>query len=81
MAANFDASKSAALAISMLDWRDHGQSYARKMIDVAQALATTLKNQGIAVFIPPSGNFTGGQAASKAHRNGIFCLWHRTATA
>jgi glycine hydroxymethyltransferase len=36
MTANFGAAKSAAMAVTMLDWRKYGQAYARKMIDVAQ---------------------------------------------
>lgn len=35
MTANFDAAKSAALAVTMLDWRDHGQAYGAKMIELA----------------------------------------------
>ena len=84
MTANFDAAKSAALAISMLDWRDHGKSYGRKMITVARALATALTDQGIAVFTPPAGAtsshqfaiqaaaFNGGQRASTALRKTGF---------
>ncbi len=30
MTANFDAAKSAALAVTMLDWREHGAAYARR---------------------------------------------------
>ncbi|MEZ5878998.1 MAG: aminotransferase class I/II-fold pyridoxal phosphate-dependent enzyme [Tepidamorphaceae bacterium] len=32
MTANFDAAKSAALAVTMLDWRDFGEAYAKEMI-------------------------------------------------
>ena len=32
MTANFDAAKSAALAVTMLDWRDFGKAYAAQMI-------------------------------------------------
>ena len=45
MTANFDAAKSAALAITMLDWREHGTAYANKMISVSQALAQALQAQ------------------------------------
>jgi len=38
MTANFDAAKSAALAIAMLDWRDHGQG--------GQAASKTLRQAG-----------------------------------
>ncbi len=77
MTANFDASKSAALARTLLDWRDHGQAYAAKMVEAAQALANALKENGIPVFETaegptkshqfaiPAHAFGGGQAASK----------------
>ena len=35
--ATLDAAKSAALAVTMLDWRDFGQAYADEMIAMAQA--------------------------------------------
>jgi len=84
MTANFDAAKSAALAITMLDWRDHGRAYAAAMIDMAKALANALHMRDIPVF---SGNgeytrshqfavaaapFGGGQAASKRLRRAGF---------
>ncbi len=84
MTANFDAAKSAALAISMLDWRDHGPAYAKAMIALAQALAGALADRGIPVFTPPRGatashqfaveaaRFGGGQAASKTLRKAGF---------
>ncbi|PSL22230.1 serine hydroxymethyltransferase [Shimia abyssi] len=77
MTANFDAAKSAALAVSMLDWRDHGTAYARAMIDMAQALADAFKSNGIPVFETEGGPtqshqfaiiadpFGGGQTASR----------------
>ena len=37
MTANFDAAKSAALAVTMLDWLDHGAAYAAAMISLSQA--------------------------------------------
>lgn len=50
MTANFDAAKSAALAISMLDWRECGVTYAAEMIAVAQAFAQALDDEGLPVF-------------------------------
>ncbi len=50
LTANFDAAKSAALAVSLLDWRDHGKAYADKMIKVSQALASALEARDILVF-------------------------------
>ncbi|WP_137699688.1 serine hydroxymethyltransferase [Marimonas lutisalis] len=77
MTANFDAAKSAALAMAMLDWKDHGQGYAQAMVDTAQALAKALTENGIPVFEGRDGpthshqfailaeGFGGGQTASK----------------
>lgn len=84
MTANFDAAKSAALAVTMLDWRDHGRAYAAKMIEVAQGLAAGLTARGIPVFETAQGAtsshqfavkaaaYGGGQAASKQLRRAGF---------
>jgi glycine hydroxymethyltransferase len=84
MTANFDAAKSAALAVTMLDWRDHGEAYAQAMIVTAQALARALADLGLPVYTPKSGatashqfaleaaRFGGGQAASKRLRKAGF---------
>lgn len=84
MTANFDAAKSAAMAVTMLDWRDHGQAYAAKMIEVAQGLAAALKTRGVPVFETAQGatsshqfavraaGYGGGQAASKHLRKAGF---------
>ncbi|MFK7938234.1 MAG: serine hydroxymethyltransferase [Roseovarius sp.] len=80
LTANFDAAKSAALALTLLDWRDHGGAYAQAMIDTAQALAAALAAEGLPVFAAAHGytnshqfaleaaGFGGGQAASKTLR-------------
>jgi glycine hydroxymethyltransferase len=80
MTANFDAAKSAALAIGLLDWREHGEAYARTMAETARALAASLAERGVAVFAGGKGgtvsqqfaveaaSFGGGQAASKKLR-------------
>lgn len=84
MTANFDAAKSAALAMTMLDWRDHGPGYAKAMIDTARALAQALADLGLPVFAAAKGatashqfaleaaGFGGGQAASKKLREAGF---------
>lgn len=84
MTANFDAAKSAALALTMLDWREHGQSYADMMIRVAKAFAAALEAEGIPVFAKTQGftnshqfaveaaPYGGGQAASKKLRKAGF---------
>ena len=80
MTANFDAAKSASLAITLLDWREHGQDYARAMIETAKALAEALDKEGIRVFAKGSGftrshqfaieaaGYGGGQTAAKRLR-------------
>ncbi|MEO0370947.1 MAG: aminotransferase class I/II-fold pyridoxal phosphate-dependent enzyme [Pseudomonadota bacterium] len=84
MTANFDAAKSAALAVGLLDWRGFGAEYARAMIDLARALAEALDARGVPVFAKARGfttshqfaveaaRFGGGQAASKALRRAGF---------
>jgi glycine hydroxymethyltransferase len=80
LTANFDAAKSAALAITLLDWKIHGQAYAAAMVATARALAENLAERGLPVFTTPHGatashqlaldaaTFGGGQAASKKLR-------------
>ena len=80
LTANFDAAKSAALAITLLDWREFGQSYAGKMVATAQALAAALAEEGLSVYGAEHGftrshqfaldaiPFGGGQTASKKLR-------------
>ncbi len=84
MTANFDAAKSAALALSLLDWRDFGAAYAQAMVDLAQALAQELSALGLPVFAADKGStqshqfaieaagFGGGQTASKTLRKAGF---------
>ncbi|MGR3511855.1 MAG: serine hydroxymethyltransferase [Paracoccaceae bacterium] len=84
MTANFDAAKSAALAVTMLDWRDFGQAYAAEMVAMAAALAEALDAGGVPVFAGRDGftkshqfavlaeGFGGGQAASKLLRKSGF---------
>src|SRR3546814_4780974 len=50
LTANFDAAKSAALALTLIDWREHGAAYAAKMIAVAQAFAAAFDAEGLPVF-------------------------------
>ncbi len=84
MTANFDAAKSASLAISLLDWVEYGPAYAQAMVDLAQALAAELAALGLPVFAAEHGattshqfaieaaRFGGGQAASKTLRKAGF---------
>jgi glycine hydroxymethyltransferase len=70
MTANFDAGKSASLAITLLDWRDHGRAYATAMVDTAKALAHALAADGVAVFGDKLGFTTSHQFAIAAARYG-----------
>lgn len=84
LTANFDAAKSAALAITLLDWREFGAAYAATMVATAQALASALAAEGFAVYGAEQGftrshqfaldavPFGGGQAASKKLRRAGF---------
>jgi glycine hydroxymethyltransferase len=80
LTANFDAAKSAALAITLLDWKEHGSAYATMMAKTASALAKSLSERGLPVHAGERGftqshqlaieaaRFGGGQAASKKLR-------------
>jgi len=80
MTANFDAAKTAALAVTMLDWKDFGVAYAKEMIAMSQALAAAVDANGTTVFMGAEGPtnshqfavlaepFGGGQAASRQLR-------------
>ncbi|MBY0397948.1 MAG: DegT/DnrJ/EryC1/StrS family aminotransferase, partial [Thermoleophilia bacterium] len=84
MTANFDVSKSAALAISLLDWRSHGPAYARAMVALSRALAEALESEGLPVFRTSRGAtgshqfallaaaWGGGQSASRRLRQAGF---------
>ncbi len=80
LTANFDAAKSAALAVALLDWKQHGQAYAAEMKRTARALAENLAAAGVEIFGAARGFTTshqfaviaapygGGQAAAKLLR-------------
>ena len=84
LTANFDAAKSAALAVTLLDWREFGAAYARAMADTAAALAKALAAEGLPVFSTRRGPtashqfaleaaaFGGGQEAAKKLRKAGF---------
>ncbi len=84
MTANFDAAKTAALVVTMLDWKEFGEAYAKEMIAMSQALASKLNEIGVPVFGGGEGftnshqfaveasAFGGGQAASKTLRENGF---------
>ena len=78
LTANFDAGKTAALALGLLDWKDFGPAYAQAMQATARALAQALaEREGLPVFARERGGTSshalaieaaawgGGQAAAK----------------
>jgi glycine hydroxymethyltransferase len=80
LTANFDAAKSAALAVTLLDWKVHGRAYAAAMAATASALAEALVDRGVPVFARDRGitrshqfaieaaPYGGGQTAAKRLR-------------
>ena len=50
LTANFDAANTAALAVTLLDWREHGAAYSAEMVLAAQTLAAELLALGVPVF-------------------------------
>ncbi len=84
MTANFDAAKSASLALTILDWIDYGEAYATEMIAVSKAFAAALDDVGLPVFAKAQGftnshqfaveaaGFGGGQTAAKKLRRAGF---------
>lgn len=60
LTANFDAAKSAALAVTLTDWQTHGAAYADCMVATAQALASALHARGLPVY--------GGAHATTSHQ-------------
>jgi len=84
MTANFDAAKSAALAVTMLDWKEFGKEYVAEMVLMSKTLASSLEEYGIPIFFGALGHtqshqfavlaeeFGGGQRASKLLRKSGF---------
>lgn len=77
LTANFDVAKTAALAITLLDWIDHGKAYAAEMVATAASLVALLDNLGIPrfhtgadrqrshQFVLHAGSLGGGTAAAR----------------
>jgi glycine hydroxymethyltransferase len=66
LTANFDAGKSAALAMTLLDWKVYGRDYAVAMAETARALAAELIRRGLPVFARERGGTTSHQFAIEA---------------
>lgn len=70
LTANFDASKAAALAVALLDWKVHGLAYGKAMGETARALAAALAERGLSVHAASRGGTTSHQLAIEAARWG-----------
>jgi glycine hydroxymethyltransferase len=70
LTANFDAGKTAALALGLLDWKEFGTAYAKAMQATARALAEALGALGLPVFALGRGATTSHQFAIEAARFG-----------
>jgi glycine hydroxymethyltransferase len=70
LTANFDAGKTAALAVTMLDWKTAGKEYAATMVQAAADLASELGARGLPVFEGAEGPTHSHQFALEAHRWG-----------
>ncbi|HUC17530.1 MAG TPA: beta-eliminating lyase-related protein [Acetobacteraceae bacterium] len=68
LTANFDIAKSAALAITLLDWKRHGPAYAAAMVETACALARALAARNLPVFATARGMTNSHQLALEAAR-------------
>lgn len=70
LTANFDAGKTAALAMALLDWKVFGRDYAAAMVATAKALAEALTARGLKVFAGERGATTSHQFALEAAPHG-----------
>lgn len=66
LTANFDVGKTAALAVTMVDWQEHGPRYAAAMVAAARRLAEELGALGAPVFQTVDGPTRSHQLALRA---------------
>ena len=66
LTANFDVAKTAALAMTLLDWKAYGQEYAKTMVATASGLANALESFGIPVYTTEQGITVSHQFALEA---------------
>ena len=76
LTANFDVGRVAALALTMLDWREHGTAYAAEMIATARALAEALTSRDVPVFSTARGTTDSHQFALSAQIGGQALAKH-----
>jgi glycine hydroxymethyltransferase len=70
LTANFDAGRTAALAVTMLDWKVAGVAYAQRMVSTARRLADELAALSLPVFTTARGRTESHQFAVEAHAYG-----------
>lgn len=70
LTANFDAAKSASLAITLLDWKQYGRDYAAAMAETALALGRALADRDVPIFARDRGITTSQQFAIEAAHYG-----------
>jgi glycine hydroxymethyltransferase len=70
LTANFDVAKSAALAVTLLDWKVHGRAYGARMAESAKALGRALAKEGLPVHAADRGATASHQLALEARRWG-----------
>ena len=70
LTANFDAGKTAALAVTLLDWKAVGKEYAATMVETSIELAASLIRRGLPVHQPAAGPTSSHQFAIEAHQWG-----------
>ena len=63
LTANFDAAKTAALGITLQDWKSVGREYAQMMVKTSQALAANLQALGVNIYAAEKGFTTSHQFA------------------
>lgn len=55
LTANSDLGRVAALALTLLDWVEHGETYAIEMVTAAASLAVAMSARGLDVYTTPQG--------------------------
>jgi glycine hydroxymethyltransferase len=70
LTANFDAGKTAALAVTLLDWKVAGKDYAATMTATASRLAAELDARGVPLFAVQAGATSSHQFAVLAGKYG-----------
>ena len=70
LTANFDAGKTAALGVTLQDWKSVGVAYAEMMVKTARALASELDARGVEIYAKDKGWTTSHQFAILAAPHG-----------